>query len=58
MIVLHHTVTPTAIDTLNTLNARGLSVNYIADRNGTIYYMVRICILYIRDRFWINMSEY
>lgn len=40
VLVLHHTVTHSAQETLNILNARGLSVQYIAEKNGTIYQMV------------------
>jgi N-acetylmuramoyl-L-alanine amidase len=40
VLVLHDTVTGSAEDTLNLLNKEGLSVHYIAGRNGTIYRMV------------------
>jgi N-acetyl-anhydromuramyl-L-alanine amidase AmpD len=39
-IVLHHTGGSTFLDAYNTLNQRGLSVHYIIDREGTIYYLV------------------
>ncbi len=37
-IILHHTGDDAAIKTYNTLLKRGLSVHYIIDRDGTIYY--------------------
>lgn len=39
-LVLHHTVTTSAQETLDILNTRGLSVQYIAGKDGTIYQMV------------------
>ncbi len=39
-IVLHHTGDDAAAKTFNTLKQRGLSVHYIIDRDGTIYYAV------------------
>ncbi|KIH60941.1 N-acetylmuramoyl-L-alanine amidase [Ancylostoma duodenale] len=41
IILLHHTVTPTADETINVLNQRGLSVQYIVALNGTVYQLVR-----------------
>ncbi|EYC25406.1 hypothetical protein Y032_0012g1873 [Ancylostoma ceylanicum] len=41
IILLHHTVTPTVDDTIETLNQRGLSVQYIVALNGTVYQQVR-----------------
>ncbi len=39
-LVLHHTVSPTSQATFNALNSRGLSVHYILDKDGTLYYVV------------------
>lgn len=39
-LVLHHTVTTSAAETLYILNDHGLSVQYIAEKNGTMYQMV------------------
>lgn len=39
-LVLHHTVSLTSQSTFNTLNSRGLSVHYILDKDGTLYYVV------------------
>ncbi|ETN69675.1 N-acetylmuramoyl-L-alanine amidase [Necator americanus] len=41
IILLHHTVSPTADATIEALNQRGLSVQYIVARNGTVYQQVR-----------------
>jgi N-acetyl-anhydromuramyl-L-alanine amidase AmpD len=40
VIDVHHTVTPTAIQTLHVMNRRSVSAHYIVDRDGTIYYTV------------------
>jgi N-acetyl-anhydromuramyl-L-alanine amidase AmpD len=40
IIVLHHTVTLSEYETLDVLNRRQVSVQYIVSRNGTIYYLV------------------
>ena len=39
-IILHHTGDSSARQTYTTLKSRGLSVHYIIDRDGTIYYAV------------------
>ncbi|HHE36733.1 MAG TPA: N-acetylmuramoyl-L-alanine amidase [Candidatus Woesearchaeota archaeon] len=39
-VVLHHTGDDNAAQTINTLKAKGLSVHYVVDRDGTIYYLV------------------
>ncbi|MEK6943113.1 MAG: N-acetylmuramoyl-L-alanine amidase [Nanoarchaeota archaeon] len=39
-IILHHTADSAAQTTFNTLKTRGLSVHYIIDRDGAIYYIV------------------
>lgn len=40
LIVLHHSGDDSAEKTYKTLKKRGLSVHYIVDRDGTIYYVV------------------
>ncbi len=39
-IILHHTGDDAASTTYSTLKSRGLSVNYIVDKDGKIYYLV------------------
>ena len=39
-IILHHTATASAEETFDVLKQRDLSVHYMIDKNGVIYYMV------------------
>ncbi|CAJ0607577.1 unnamed protein product [Cylicocyclus nassatus] len=41
IILVHHTATKSFDDTLSALNSRGLSVQYIVSKKGTVYQQVR-----------------
>ncbi|CAJ0607710.1 unnamed protein product [Cylicocyclus nassatus] len=41
IILIHHTATKSFDDTLSALNSRGLSVQYIVSKKGTVYQQVR-----------------
>uniref|UniRef100_A0A914VDN1 N-acetylmuramoyl-L-alanine amidase n=1 Tax=Plectus sambesii TaxID=2011161 RepID=A0A914VDN1_9BILA len=40
VVVLHDTVTASAEETVNVLNKQNLSVHYIVEKNGVVYYLV------------------